>query len=236
MTPDPQDGPVVVLLDTPEALEWAAAEAATRGVELRIVHPFHWNYLSDELPIHETADAILSEARDHVLHLFPSLQVETTAFPGRRITALLTEARRTPHALLVLDHDTRLHRALARRTSVSLAIVGLGAVAGPETGRVVVLVEGAPDAEVLLGAAFRAARRRGTGVTVVGASPQVEAWMTAYPEVEVRSGSGVAGAALVVTSGHSDVPAGGPVLTVHARGASRLAGWSSGAGGRRLRY
>ena len=69
-------------------------------------------------------------------------------------------------------------------------MIGLSdqAAVGPSLGRVVV-GDGGPQA---LGFAFRAARRRGTGVTIVDATPpngDLETWCgsrMAYPEVDVR--------------------------------------------------
>src|SRR4029079_14533204 len=94
-------------------------------------------------------------------------------------------------ALVVIEHgrsfERSLARRLARRTTGSLAVVGLTAApaAGPSTGRVVV-VDG-HDRSDALGFAFGAARRRGTGLTILQTGPaDVTAWQTAYPEVDVR--------------------------------------------------
>ncbi|HEY3563205.1 MAG TPA: universal stress protein [Kribbella sp.] len=196
---------VVVLLeqDAQDALEWAAAEAAARDAELRVVYAFRWPYLFDalgELTVEErdleTAEAVVDDAIDHVRRIFPSLRISSTVFAGRAIDALLSEAREG--ALVVIGHGRRgerkLARRLARRTSASLAVVGLTPdhTVGPSSGRVVVAIDG--DGSDALGFAFGAARRRGTGLTVLqtdfgrgraGADP-VSAWQTAYPEVDVR--------------------------------------------------
>ena len=68
----------------------------------------------------------------------------------------------------------------------SVATVGLRATnaVGPSAGRVVV-----DDSPAALGFAFRSARRRGTGLTVVQTgrgSDDLWNWQTAYPEVDVR--------------------------------------------------
>ena len=199
-------GPVVVLLedDGHDTLEWAAAEAATRGAELRIVYAFRWQHLLDaagnlavDLRIREAAEAVVSSAIEHVQRIFPSLRMSSTVFPGRQLDALLNEAKESTGALIVVGHGRRfertLARRLARRTTASLAVVGLTSdhAAGPSIGRVVVAVDGNGRSDAL-GFAFGAARRRGTGLTILqtgdGEDP-VAAWQTAYPEVDVRRSS-----------------------------------------------
>lgn len=216
----PDNGPVVVLVDArgsdKDALEWAAAEAAARGSALRIVYALQWPRLLDpmgnptvDLQAREAAEAAVSAAVHRARRITPSLRITGSLFPGRQITALVDEARTSDGALVVLSHNgvsrnrkaARFERALARRlnrrTSASLAVIGLSAAGsvGRSAGRVVVGVDdhgGPPEA---LGFAFRAARRRGTGLTVVHATgpigrgeleDTVRIWQMAYPEVDVR--------------------------------------------------
>jgi nucleotide-binding universal stress UspA family protein len=126
------DGPVVVLLDGSDTLEGAAAEAAARGVELRIVHAFRWPYLFDplgELTLDErdleAADEIVNEAIARVRRTHPNLRISSTIYPGRPATALLHEARESTNALVVIGHarpfERSLARRLSRRTTASLA-------------------------------------------------------------------------------------------------------------------
>jgi nucleotide-binding universal stress UspA family protein len=125
------DGPVVVLLDGDDSLEWAAVEASFRGAELRIVHAFRWPYLFDpfgELTLDErdleAADRAVEAASNHVRQVFPSLRISATIFPGRPAAALLNEARNSTDALVVIGHrrpfERSLARRLARRTTASL--------------------------------------------------------------------------------------------------------------------
>jgi nucleotide-binding universal stress UspA family protein len=216
----PDRGPVVVLVHAPgsdiDALEWAAAEAAARGSAVQIVYALQWPRLMDPLGIpapdllaRDAAEAIVSAAVHHAHRIAPSVPINGRLFPGRPIAALVDEVRGTEGALVVLSHNrlnrngkaARFERALARRlnrrTSASLAVIGLSEPdsAGRSAGRVVVGVDddgGPPDA---LGFAFRAARRRGTGVTVVHATgpigrddleDSVRIWQMAYPDVDVR--------------------------------------------------
>ncbi|MEV5967057.1 universal stress protein [Kribbella sp. NPDC051952] len=216
----PDRGPVIVLVHAhgsdKDAVEWAAAEAAARGSALQIVYALQWPRLLDplgmpatDLPAREAAEAVVSAAVHRAHRIAPSVPINGSLFPGRPIAALVDEARGTEGALVVLSHNrpgrnrkaARFERALARRlcrrTSASLAVIGLSAAGsvGPSAGRVVVGVDddgGPPDA---VGFAFRAARRRGTGLTVVHATgpighddleDTVRIWQMAYPEIDVR--------------------------------------------------
>jgi nucleotide-binding universal stress UspA family protein len=204
-------GPVVILVDErgtdEDTLDWAAAEAAERGSELRIVYAFRWPRVPDPLGnmtvdvrAREGAKAVVSAAVRRSHRMAPSLRITTTAYPGRPVAALVAEARRTDRALVVLGRNRGFERALARRlvrrTTASLAVISLSprASVGPSAGRVVVGVD--VDGKPLVPAmsfAFRAARRRGIGLTVVhagrstaGLEDAARSWLTAYPEVDVR--------------------------------------------------
>jgi hypothetical protein len=206
------NGPVIVLVDGGESdlesLEWAAAEAAARGSELRIMHAFRWPRIIDPLGsgtvylvASEAAEVVLTAAVRRARRIAPSLRIRTRAFPGRQITALVTETRGSDRALVVIGHDRwsgRLERSLirrlARRTTASVAAIGLSNkhAIGPSAARVVVGVDDNGGPPAALGFAFRAARHRGTGLTVVHTSTSADAedaahiWQMAYPEVDVR--------------------------------------------------
>ncbi|GAA1121847.1 hypothetical protein GCM10009630_19630 [Kribbella jejuensis] len=114
---------VVVLLEqgSQDALDWAAAEAAARGAELRVVYAFRWPYLLDalgELTVEErdleTAEVVVDDAIEHVRKIFPSLRISSTVFPGRAIDALLSEAD-DDAALIVIAHGHTFERRLATR-------------------------------------------------------------------------------------------------------------------------
>lgn len=248
-------GPVIVLVDEPggeqDALDWAAAEAAERGSELRIVYAFRWPRVSDplgnttvDLRAREGAEAVVAAAVRRARRIAPSLRITTAVHPARPVTALVAEARTSELALVVLSHYRRFERTLARRlvrrTTASLAVIGLSprASIGPSAGRVV--VAGGPSAPIEFG--LRAARRRGIGLTIVHPGRSMadldEAARTrqaAYPEVDIRwvFAAGAldssilaesAGAALTVlgTNRHRtpyDVPrlARGPIVVVGPR-------------------
>ncbi len=208
----PDNGPVIVLVDNPRAdadtLDWAAAEAAARGSELRIVHAFRWPHLLDpfgnltvDLRARGTAEAVVVAAGRRARRIASSLRITTWVYPGPAAAALVSEARKAGRALVVVGHDRRsgrlersLTRRVARRTTASVAVIGLSdrADVGPSLGRVVVGVTDS-NPQQALGFAFQAARRRGTGVTIVdattwgrGLEDVVRSWQMAYPGIDVR--------------------------------------------------
>ena len=205
----PDGGPVVVLVDElgadDDALAWAAAEAAARGSELRIVHAFRWPRALDPLgslavdPLaREAAETTVAEAASRAGEIASSLRITTRLFPGRRTAALIAEAHDSDHALVVIGRgrlERSIIRRLVRRTTASVAVVGLSSedATGPSETRVVVGIgdDGVPP--TTLGFAFRAARRRSTGLTIVlapttpgDAVDAVLVWRMAYPDVDVR--------------------------------------------------
>jgi len=137
------------------------------------------------------ADVRGSEVRFvHSLRWLPAEKASST---------LVAAARAEPEALVVLGRHCREHDAVvqrvARRTTAAVALVGLARrpVAGPSTGRVVVAADSRSGRA--LGSAFRAARRRGVGLTVVHPNPstgwdevteEAGLWSLAYREVDVR--------------------------------------------------
>jgi hypothetical protein len=128
----PEAGPVIVLVDDllsdADTIDWAAAEAAARGSELRIVHAFRWPYALDPFGnlavdprFHQAAEALVAEATRRAHRVAPSLRITTFVYPGRATTALVRAARKTDRALVVVGHDRgepSLTRRLARRTAV----------------------------------------------------------------------------------------------------------------------
>jgi nucleotide-binding universal stress UspA family protein len=118
-------GPVIVLVDDPrsdgDAIEWAAAEAAIRGSDLRIVHAFRWPYALDPIGdlvvdprYYRAAEAVVAEAADRAHEVDRNLRVTTDVYPGRVTSALVKAARRTDGALVVVGPE-RTESALVRR-------------------------------------------------------------------------------------------------------------------------
>ena len=187
-------GPILVAVDghrhSWDALEWAAAEAAGRQCSLRILHAFHWSPTAVDLGgmsvnawdagAEEVAERVATKAACHARTVAPGLKVTTVVREGGMAEVVLREAR--SDALIVLGRGCgggkmrsltgSVSWLVARRAACPVTIVGLAKLAstGPSMGRVVVGLESGGDPRLPLGFAFRAAQRRGVGVTVVGAS------------------------------------------------------------------
>ncbi|MEU9983119.1 universal stress protein [Streptomyces sp. NPDC050856] len=167
------------------AADWAAREAALRGVPLRVVHAWLWQPLDvplvqDRQTQADSADAVLREAERRVAGHHPDLPVTAEVVPDTAVAALLSEAERS--SMLVLG--SRGHGALAGFLLGSYGqqviaeadrpVVSVRARAGqvrePASGEVVVGQQGAPqDSDAVLGFAFEAAAARGAAVRAVRA-------------------------------------------------------------------
>ncbi|KZM77114.1 universal stress protein [Cellulosimicrobium sp. I38E] len=208
------------------ALEWAAAESAVRGSALHVrrsvpspllaVSPWAWAHHSPWLWTYQpdVAEAALAAGQDELTaaveaaqEVAPALDVSTDLVAG---AALATGLRRAGGAALVVVGRRRGVRRLpatvrsalrGRRGTRGLPVVvvdlaGYG-VEGPSAGRVVVAVDARDDPAPVLGAAFRAATRRGVGLTLLhawgrGIVPDVVdevlgPYRDVFPEVGVRA-------------------------------------------------
>ena len=141
------EGPVVVAVDASdqadEAIEWAVAHAAIRGVALRIVTVFHWERLPGAIPAYggypdperlgsnKLADQLVADSVDKARHLRPDVEVSGEAIDGDLVSTLVKESQRT--AMLVLGS-----RRLGATGSHLMGSVGT-AVAARALGPVVVV-------------------------------------------------------------------------------------------------
>ncbi|WP_328404289.1 universal stress protein [Streptomyces sp. NBC_00390] len=174
---------------SPESLaaaDWAAREAALRGVPLRIVHAWLWQPL--DVPIvqdrevqTQSANAVLREAETRVSDRYPNLSVTAEVVPDTAVSALLAEADRA--GMLALG--SRGHGAIAgfllgsygqqviaaaTCPVVSVRAPGASAREAEDGGEVVVGQQGgAQDSDAVLGFAFEAAAARGATVRAVRA-------------------------------------------------------------------
>ena len=217
------------------ALEWAAAEAAARHCSLRIVHcidshPVSWDVFGTFSADQWDADSkdvgalVLREATDRAHAVSPALPIETHLLLGPPAPALLQAA--SEDTLIVLGRGRASGRGRALSGSVSrqvarqarrpVAVVELfdGTMYGPSAGRVVVGFDRTAAPTVALGYAFRAAQRRGVGVTTVQVwahgSTRLDASVydalaachDVFPDVDVlhRFATGPVGPALVAES------------------------------------
>ena len=185
--------PVVVGVDGSgsayRAVEWAAAEAARRGAELRLVRAFSWT--TSERPVRDGGrvaqyrDELLKFARSQVARaariaadVRPEVETTTQVAVGAPIEVLGSEARRAQ--LLVLGD-----RGLGGLAGLLLGSVAVGLAAhaacpvvivrgdragtGNEESPVVVGIDDSSISDAALAFAFDAAAARGVGLVVVHA-------------------------------------------------------------------
>lgn len=241
MNRTPLDGTILVAVDGGahgwDALDWAAAEAAATAQELCILHVAQWPPAIDawaQLPGDHLADAhVLAESvMAHAVHrargVAPDIgiasRLEADLRPGRAIlraarqASLIVIGRRRDGQALRSRFGVSVGAYVARRAGVPVVIAGLADhTGGPSTGRVAVLLDGHTDAFDALSLAFRAAQRRGIGVTVLdagtasgdrGACAAVGAFRGAFEDVDV-------------SEEHLAAP-GGPALAAASLGAALL--------------
>lgn len=172
-----------------DAVDWAAAEAATRGCPLRIVHAFHPLLPADPYGVASPIDSLVaaravgeSVLRAHAARargVASDLDVATRLLCGSAVRALLDEASR---ARLLVTGSRGLHGLrglLARSVSVQVAaratcpVVVVRPVRGEDRSgappRVVVGVDGSSACGPEIGFAFQAARQRGVPLAAVHA-------------------------------------------------------------------
>jgi nucleotide-binding universal stress UspA family protein len=261
--------PVLVAVDGSaadwDALDWAAAEAAARRCVLRLLHVFTWPMGVDSSGVVyarvgdaetvEAAEWVVADAVRHVRQVAPDIEVEAHLQAGAPASAICRES--AEDALVVIGRDQPTgsfgvrrgarNQYVARQAGCPVAVVALSRTVcpGPSVARVVVGVDDPRDSSAVLGFAFRAARRRDVGVTVLHAwspraHPELDGfgdeptsseftkrhhldaalprWMDAFPDVEVKQRliRGPAGRALVVES------ASAALLVVGSRGRGPL--------------
>ncbi|MFE3323742.1 universal stress protein [Streptomyces sp. NPDC059176] len=169
---------------SPESLaaaDWAAREAALRGLPLRIVHAWLWQPLDvpivqDRQAQEESALAVVREAEKHVVSRYPDVPVSTGIVADTAVQALLSEAERA--RMLVLG--SRGYGAVAGFLLGSYGqqviaasprpVVSVRAASGTEGGEVVVGQQGdAEDSDHVLEFAFEEAAARGATLRAVRA-------------------------------------------------------------------
>jgi nucleotide-binding universal stress UspA family protein len=193
MSPDQTREAVVVGVDhagsAGDAVDWAAAEAATRGYRLRIVHAFHPLLPADPYGVGSPIDSLQAarNAAESVLQGYAArarrvasdLDVATRLPCGSVVRALLDEAGRAQLLVLGRRGLHGLRAVLARSVSVQVAahascpvvVIRAARAEGrsPAPPRVVVGVDGASTCDPALGFAFQAARQRGVPLAAVHA-------------------------------------------------------------------
>ncbi|OJY53345.1 universal stress protein [Pseudonocardia sp. 73-21] len=225
-----------------DALEWAAAEAATRGCPLMVVHvvrqmlpvdPYGLLSITDVDDVLAAAGrAALAEAARLVRAVAPDVELTCCQVVGAPARVLIEESRRA--RLLVLggrpcgdgpagpdEPVRRVTRRVVARAVCPVVVVHRGALASDagSAARIVLDFDDFDEPASPIGFAFASARQRGLPVAAVTAAP---------PCPGTRTGPGVAPAFAECRAGNPDVPvvrlllpAGDPeALVAHCAGAA----------------
>ena len=177
----PRDTVVVGLDPGPDServLEWAAAEAATRGLSLCLIHALE--PVITELPLtperngtrHETAERLLVEARAHIQLAHP-VTVRTEVVDRPAVPAVLDAARDASLVVLGARGHGVIHGLLLGSVSRHVSqharcpVVVVREQADPRQDRILVGVDGSPGSQDALGFAIEHAARRNAPVMAV---------------------------------------------------------------------
>ncbi|WP_304454652.1 universal stress protein [Nocardiopsis sp. YSL2] len=179
-----EHAPVVAAVNgTPasdRALDWAADDARSRGLDLRVVYAFDWPHyhaVPHGLPgfdLDEFARRIVEEARRRVLERVPDLTVEAVHITGDPEPVLLRESQKA-HSLVVGAHRmTTLDAVLPDSTALDLLVAASCPLVvvpdrdpGPAKGRVLVGVDGSATSRAAAEWAFSTADVRGSVLRAV---------------------------------------------------------------------
>jgi nucleotide-binding universal stress UspA family protein len=193
--PPSDGGSILVAVDGKprgwDALEWAAAEAASRHCLLRITNVFPSSLAFVGAPLEfpvgewnvsqiESANRIIAEAVTRARIVAPDVHITACAHQGNTTATILREGKRD--ALIVLGGRRKrgrirsvmsIGRRVTRGATGPVAIITLADLAarGSSAGRVVVGLDGTENPVNVLGFAFRSAQQRGVGVTLIHAYP-----------------------------------------------------------------
>src|SRR5690242_17371415 len=191
--------PIVVGVDqagsAEAAVDWATAEAATRGCPLRIVHAFRPPLPADGYGVVAPSDPVswaqtagrlvLQEAVASARSVAPDIDVSTGLIPGTATRALRSEARNAQ--LLVVGSRGRsglaallsrsVGRHVIRRSPCPVIVIPPAAPVvesahqgpGPSAPRVVLGVGPTSPGTAAIDFAFHAARQRGIPLTALSA-------------------------------------------------------------------
>ncbi|MFF5234886.1 universal stress protein [Dactylosporangium sp. NPDC000521] len=251
------------------AVDWALAEAERSGSALHVVHAFQvaWPGAEYNEPVQEMAD----EAQEHGDALITEIVEQLHGLgTGVQVTGAAVHAAPAPTLIDLGDAGARLlvvgnrgggglghlligsvSQQVATHARAPVVVVRGQVAAG---GPVVVGVDGSPSSDAALGAAFEAARLRGTGVLAVRAyvppvftalpystietterqllEAAVAGWRAEYPAValETRLVNGRTAHALL------DASATAQLVAVGSRGHGGFAGLLLGSVGQHLMH
>jgi nucleotide-binding universal stress UspA family protein len=243
-----------------EALAWAAAEADARRLGLRIVHVIEWPPVNADTVGAQAIDraararpageALVQEAARRARLVVSGLRVSTVLTLDVSAAAAILRAGRCDALIVLGQRRVRCRRRWLIAKSTATRVVGrahcpvaiIGLLqhrSGPSSARVAAVVDGGPTSIETLDFAFRAAERRGVGLTFfpVGkkgcgglrrASVQkdLETRRAQFPGVDVQEKSLAAppGAALVAEFGGAALVVLGDRSSSHIRRALLASG------------
>ena len=158
------------------AVQWAAREAERRGILLRIVHAFDWEWHGARYTIggefldaaRQHADAVIAAATDQARAVAPAIRIQADTLIGNPVPRLLEIAADAD--LLVVGNRGRggfaslLLGSVSQRVALHAPCPVVVVRGEREAGPVAVGVDDSPAAERVLDAAFTAAAERGCSV------------------------------------------------------------------------
>ncbi|GAA2712396.1 universal stress protein [Actinoplanes palleronii] len=177
------------------AVDWAAREAHRRGLTLRVVHAFDWDWRESRVPVGEhhldaarrQAEDVVAAAVDRVQRVAPGLTPQTFTLIGPAVPRLLESARGAQ--LLVLGRRGRggftgmLLGSTAQRvaTHAPCPVMVIGEQPAPDAP-IAAGVDDSPSADLVLETVFGAAADQNCPITVIRACPPaLPAWLTTDP-------------------------------------------------------
>lgn len=190
------------------AAKWAAVEASSRDLPLRLVHaieesPAGTSATDRDLGV-EYAESVLRQA-DTALHACTEpIKVETAMVRGSSGSSLIGESH---YAAMVCVGSVGIGRCSGRLLGSTAAALAHGAhcpvaiirthsdVSEATHGWIAVPVDDAPDNDILLEHAFREAQLRSAPILALEARPwrdvhlldqRIERWASRYPDVRIR--------------------------------------------------
>ncbi|BCJ49352.1 universal stress protein [Actinoplanes sp. NBRC 14428] len=185
------------------AVRWAAREADRRGLALRIVYAYDWewregrfDYSNQYVDVaRQLAEAVTVSGLDQAREVAPGIRIERDTLLGHAASQLLTIAGNAE--LMVLGNRGRGGFASLLLGSVSQRVAThapcpVVVVRGREEvtdGPVAVGVDDSPAAEQVLATAFEVAATRGAALAVVHSYlPAVPLWLSSsVPAVEIST-------------------------------------------------
>jgi nucleotide-binding universal stress UspA family protein len=183
------------------AVVWAAREARRRGLSLRIVHVFEWEWEASRYAIgyqyvdvpRQVAEAVLAAALGQARQVAPEIAIDTDALIGHPAARLLEVADAAE--IMVLGHRGRGGFAALRLGSVSQRVATHATcpvlvIRGPEApeGPIVVGVDDSAAADHVLATAFDAAVVRDCPLLVLRSFlPPIPLWLANVRASEVET-------------------------------------------------